>query len=411
MEKERIVVTGMGVVTPIGVGVDNFWHNLLEGVSGTTAISRFNTENLPVKIAAEVKNFNPTDYMPKKLVRETDPFMHYAFAAAKEALAKAQLKYRPERIGIVLGTCLAGITTITQTQDSYTSNPTLRVSPYFVPKSLGNIAAAQIAIANDFKGPSYTINTACSSSADAIGLASMLLLNDEADAFVVVGAESILCSLMTAGLAQAKALSTRNDQPEKACRPFDLNRDGFIMGEGAGAVILETLSQAKARGAEIQGELLGYSSTSDAYHITSPEPTGEGEIRCMQQALAKAGLTINDIDYINAHGTSTKIGDVIETQAIKSVFGERSGSIPVSSTKGATGHMIGASGIVEFITCIKTIADGIVPPTLNLEFQDPLCDLDYVPAKARKLDIKIAMSNSFGFGGQNASLIAGKYFD
>jgi 3-oxoacyl-[acyl-carrier-protein] synthase II len=409
MSKERIVVTGMGAITPIGMGVPSYWKNLLLGQSGISTISRFDTNGLPVKIAAEVKDFFPTNYLPKKLVRQTDIFMQFALIAAQEALTDSKLKVVPERVGIVVGTSLAGISTVTETQEEITRTGSYRISPHFVPKMLGNIAAAHIAINFNFKGPSYTVNTACSSGADAIGMASMLLKTGQADAVVAVGAESILCSLMDAGLASARALSTQNDHPEKASRPFDLNRDGFVMGEGGGAVVLETLDFAKERQADIKAELLGYGNNTDAYHVTSPEPEGRGAISCMQKALDQAGLEPSEVDYINAHGTSTQLGDRVETMALKTVFGDYLRNIPVSSTKGATGHLMGAGGVTELISCIQAIREGVVPPTLNYEQPDPECDLDYVPNQARKADVKVAMSNSFGFGGQNAVLIVGEY--
>jgi 3-oxoacyl-[acyl-carrier-protein] synthase II len=409
MTSERIVVTGMGAITPIGVGVSSYWLSLQKGISGISTIRRFDPSELPVKIAAEVKDFNPTDFLPKKLVGQTDIFMQFAMIAAAEALADSKPKASPERIGIVLGTALGGISTAAQTQEQITRSGSYRVTPHFVPKMLGNIAAAHIGIIHNFRGPSFTLNTACSSGADAIGLASLLLKTGQADVVVAVGAESILCSLMDAGLAATRALSTRNDNPAKASRPFDLHRDGFVMGEGGGAVVLETLNSARERGADIKAELLGYANGTDAYHVTSPEPSGRGEILCMQKALDLAGLAPSDVGYINAHGTSTPLGDRIETQALKEVFGEWVRSIPVSSTKGATGHLMGAGGVTELIACIQAIREGVVPPTLNYEQPDPECDLDYVPNEARRADVKVAMSNSFGFGGQNTSLIVGEY--
>lgn len=407
--RKQIAITGMGAVTPVGIGVANYWQNLLQGIQGISHITRFDASSLPVKIAAEVKDFSATDYLSRKLVRETDIFMHFALIAAQEAMADSRLTAPPERIGIVLGTCFSGISTTVGTQGQYSCNPEMKISPHFVPKILGNIAAAQIAIAHGLRGPSLTLNTACSSGADAVGMASMLLQSGEVDAVVAVGADSILCSIMVAGLAQAKALSCRNDDPQKASRPFDLTRDGFVIGEGAGAVVLETLEQAEKRDAAIKAELLGYASFTDGYHVTSPDPSGKGEILCMQHALAKAGLEPRAVDYVNAHGTSTKMGDQIETAALKAVFGDHAYKIPVSSTKGATGHLNGAGGVTELIACIQAIREGVVPPTLNYETSDPECDLDFVPNKPRKVDVRVAMSNSFGFGGQNASLLVGKY--
>jgi 3-oxoacyl-[acyl-carrier-protein] synthase II len=410
LSKERIVVTGLGAVTPLGISVSAYWEKLLSGQSGISYISRFETSKLPVKIAAEIKNFHPTDFLPKKLINNTDIFMQFALIAAEEALAESKLSAKPERIGIVLGTALGGISTAASTQEQITASGSYRVSPHVVPKILGNVAAAQIAIYHGIQGPSLTVNTACSSGADAIGMASMLLKSGQADAVVAIGAESILTGVMAAGLTSAHALSTQNDHPSKASRPFELNRDGFVMGEGAGAVVLEPLNFAKARGADIKAELLGYANCTDAYHVTSPEPAGRGEIQCMRNALNQAGLEPVEIDYINAHGTATKLGDQVETAALKAVFGEELAKrIPVSSTKGATGHLMGAGGVTEFIACIQAINDGIVPPTLNYDEPDPQCDLDYVPNQARKITVNVAMSNSFGFGGQNTSLIVGKY--
>ena len=410
MSNERIVVTGMGAITPLGMGVSHYWRNLVAGQSGISFISRFDSSELPVKVAAEVKNFSPTDFLPIKLVRNTDIFTQFAILAANEALADSKLHMKPERIGIVLGTALGAISSIASTQEKITQSGRFRVSPHIVPKMLGNVAAAQIAIIHDIQGPSLTVNTACSSGADAIGMASMLLKSGQADAVVAVGAESILTGLMAAGLTAARALSTQNDDPTKASRPFELQRGGFVMGEGGGAVVLETLTSAKEREADIKAELLGYANNSDAYHVTSPEPNGRGEINSMQRAIQQAGLEPSQIDYINAHGTSTKLGDQVETAALKSVFGELGAKkIPVSSTKGATGHLMGAGGVTEFIACIQSIREGVMPPTLNYDQPDPQCDLDYVPNESRKADVKVAMSNSFGFGGQNTSLIVGEY--
>ncbi|MGA2082142.1 MAG: beta-ketoacyl-ACP synthase II [Holophaga sp.] len=409
MSRRRHAVTGMGAVTPIGIGVSRYWQSLLEGVGGTSYITRFDASRLPVRIAAEVKDFTATDFLPAKLVRNTDLFMHYALVAAQEALAESRLEAEPGRLGIVVGTCFGGISTLTETQAQFCADPDLKISPHFVPKALGNIAAAQIAMAHGLRGPSLTVNTACSSGADAVGLAAMLLQAGEADAVVVVGAESILCPVMVAGLFQARALSVRNEEPGKASRPFDLGRDGFVIGEGAGALVLEDLERAGSRGADIKAELLGYASFTDGYHVTSPDPSGKGEALCMRRALAKAGLEPGSVDYVNAHGTSTKVGDQVETTALKLVFGDHARRMPVSSTKGATGHMVGAGGVTELIACIQAIRKGKVPPTLNYEAPDPECDLDYVPNRPRDWDVQVAMSNSFGFGGQNASVVVGKY--
>ncbi|MBB6733214.1 beta-ketoacyl-ACP synthase II [Cohnella zeiphila] len=409
MAKERVVITGMGAVTPVGIGVAEYWRQLLSGQGGIGRITRYDAEEWPVRIAAEVKGFDPAAYMPRKLAGQTDIFMQFALAAAAEALTDSRPAASPERVGIVLGTALGGISTAADTQDQITRSGSFRVSPHLVPKVLGNIAAAHIGIVHGLQGPSYTVNTACSSGADAVGLAAMLLRSGQADAVVAVGAESILCGLMDAGLAAARALSARNDEPARASRPFERDRDGFVMGEGAGAVVLETLDGARARGAGIKAELLGHANCTDGYHVTSPEPEGRGEIYCMRQALAQAGLSPDSVDYVNAHGTSTPLGDRLETRALKAVFGEHARRIPISSTKGATGHLMGAGGVTELIACVQAIREGAVPPTLNYEQPDPECDLDYVPNEARKADVRVAMSNSFGFGGQNASLIVGRY--
>lgn len=408
MTKQKIVITGMGAVTPVGIGVPEYWENLIQGVKGISRITRFDTTGLPVHIAGEIKNFNAADYLPKKLVRETDVFMHYALIAANEALETSQLPVKTERIGIVMCSALNGITTIAETQDECTAKQAYKVSPRFVPKVLGNIAASQIAIAHGIKGPCLTLNTACASGVDAIGTAAMLIRAGEAEAVMAVGADSTLCPIMVSGLSMSRALSQNNDDPESASKPFDLNRDGFVIGEGGGAIILETEEHAKKRGAVILAELLGYDSNTDGYHVTSPAPDGNGAISCMERAIAKAGLQPKDIDYINAHGTATKMGDEIEVLAIKSVFGEDS-QVAVSSTKGATGHMMGAGGITETIACIEAVRHDLVPPTLNYTTPDPNCDINLIANTAKAMPVRAAMSNAFGFGGQNASVIVGKY--
>ncbi|MDY0407096.1 beta-ketoacyl-[acyl-carrier-protein] synthase family protein [Virgibacillus sp. 179-BFC.A HS] len=338
MTKERIAITGMGAVTPVGIGVASYWKNLIAGKSGVSRITRFDTSDLQVKIAAEVKDFNPTDFLPKKLVKNTDIFMQFALVAAQEALDQSKPEAKPERIGIVLGTALGGISSAAAAQARISEKGSYRLSPHIVPKMLGNIGAAQIAIMHGIKGPSITVNTACSSGADAIGTASMLLKADQADVVIAVGAESILSGLMAAGLQSARALSTNNDHPSEASRPFDLNRDGFVMGEGAGALVLEKMDRAQARNVDIQAELLGYANNTDAYHVTSPEPHGYGEIRCMQQAMDEAGVEPNEIGYINAHGTSTKLGDEAETTALKSLFGKGwQNKYPLALQKGQPG--------------------------------------------------------------------------
>lgn len=409
MKEKTLVITGMGAVTPVGIGVDAYWRALIDGKCGVGPITRFDASGLPVQIAAELKGFDPADYMPKQLARTMDPFMQFAFAAAEEALADSALPVgaEPDRIGIVMGTAMDGVTTVAQTQAAFDAGR--RVGPRFVPMTIGNIAAAQIAIAHGIHGPSLTLNTACSAGGDAMMTAAMLLKTGEADAVLAVGGESILCPIVVSGLSQAKALSRRNDDPEHACRPFDLDRDGFVIGEGGGALVIETEEHALARGAKIHAVLAGYANTSDAHHVTAPCPDGAGAAACMQRALARAGMQPSDIGYINAHGTSTTLGDKAETLAIKAVFGGRESAPPVSATKSATGHLMGAGGLTEAIACIKAIQDGILPPTLHLDTPDPDCDLDYVPNTARRADISAAMSNSLGFGGQNSSIILSRY--
>ncbi|MDO4269330.1 MAG: beta-ketoacyl-ACP synthase II [Eubacteriales bacterium] len=409
MEEIKLVITGMGAVTPVGVGVKAYWRSLVEGRCGVGPITRFDASGLPVQIAAELKDFDPADHMPKSLARTMDPFMQFAFAAADEALRDGGLAVAAEsdRIGIVMGTAMDGVTTVAQTQAAFDAGS--RVGPRFVPMAIGNIAAAQIAIAHGIHGPSLTLNTACSAGGDAMMTAAMLLRTGEADAVLAVGGESILCPIVVSGLSQAKALSRCNDDPAHACRPFDLNRDGFVIGEGGGAVLIETEAHALARGAEIYAVLAGYANTSDAHHVTAPCPDGAGAAACMKKALARAGLRPDEIGYINAHGTSTPLGDKAETLAVKAVFDGRDGAPPISSTKSATGHLMGAGGLTEAIACVMALREGVLPPTLHLDTPDPDCDLDYVPNRARRADISAAMSNSLGFGGQNSSIILSRY--
>ena len=405
---KKIVVTGMGAVTPVGIGVENYWNNITAGGSGIDTIKTFDPSELAVQIAGEVKDFNPSDYLPKDLIRKTDPFMQYAYIAAEEAMKQSGIKIEPERTGIVMGTAMAGIATIAYTQEALTGASHKKVGPRFIPKILGNIAAANIAIDYNIQGPSFTVSTACSSGGDAINTACMCMQSGKADIMLAVGAESVLCPLVIYSLANAKALSRRNDSPSTASRPFDVTRDGFVIGEGGGALVLETEEHALARGAKIYAEIRGCGNTDDAYHVTAPHPEGRGAIACMKQAIAEAGINPSDIGYINAHGTATNKGDTVEASSIKKVFGN---TLPyVSSTKGATGHMMGAGGITETITCVKAIETGTVPPTINLNEVDPECaGIDFVANTAKKAEINFAMSNAFGFGGQNSSIIVGKY--
>ena len=418
---KNLVITGMGAVTPIGIGVDAYWQGILDMKCGIRKITRFHDEDVPITIAGEVDGFDPKDYMSPKLAKETSTFIQFAYASAKEAIEQSGIDIDAEhdRIGIVMATALNGTSEITETEEAYCVQGKKKVSPRFLPKILGNLGAAQIAIAYGIHGPSFTVSTACSSGGDAICVAAMLINSGEADMMLVAGGESAHCPVIMSTLAQAKALS-KNPDPRTACRPFDADRDGFVMGEGGGALIIESEEHAKARGAHIICSLAGWGNNTDGYHVTSPRPDGSGAVKCMEDALRKAGMAPEDIDYINAHGTSTPVGDPIEVKAIQTLFGRtdfdapmsedmKAKIPPVSSTKANTGHLMGAGGVTEVIACIKAIETGILPPTLNYETPDPACDLDFVAGNPRRADIKTAMSNALGFGGQNSSIIVKKY--
>lgn len=395
----------MGAVTPVGTGVGEFWRSLVSGRCGIGVLDRFTDEDIPVRVAALVRGFDAGLYMPGKLAKDSSRFSQYAFAAAAEALGQSGLDTASEagRTGVTMGTAMAGVVDIAATQEEMTRSGESKVSPRFVPKTLGNIAAAQIAIEYGFTGPSITVSTACSSGGDAIKLAMMLLRSGEADAMVAVGADSIICPLVTSSLSMARALSRETD-PSAACRPFDVRRNGFVMGEGGGALVLETEEHARARGAAILGYVLSAASNNDAYHITSPAPDGRGARACMREALRQAGLNPGDIGYINAHGTSTPVGDGIEAASIREVFGACTPA--VSSTKAATGHMMGAGGITEVISCVLACREGVLPATIGTSVLDPACEgVDIITAEARKCSVRTAMSNAFGFGGQNSSII------
>ena len=395
----------MGAVTPVGTGVGEFWRSLVSGRCGIGVLDRFTDEDIPVRVAALVRGFDAGLYMPGKLAKDSSRFSQYAFAAAAEALGQSGLDTASEagRTGVTMGTAMAGVVDIAATQEEMTRSGESKVSPRFVPKTLGNIAAAQIAIEYGFTGPSITVSTACSSGGDAIKLAMMLLRSGEADAMVAVGADSIICPLVTSSLSMARALSRETD-PMAACRPFDVRRNGFVMGEGGGALVLETEEHARARGAAILGYVLSAASNNDAYHITSPAPDGRGARACMREAIRQAGLGPEDIGYINAHGTSTPVGDGIEAASIREVFGACTPA--VSSTKAATGHMMGAGGITEVISCVLACREGVLPATIGTSVLDPACEgVDIITAEARKCSVRTAMSNAFGFGGQNSSII------
>lgn len=407
--KNRVVVTGMSAVTPIGIGKEKFWEGLVSGENGIGPVTLFPADDYGCRIAGEVKNFDPSLYMEKKEVRRTDRFTHFALAAAKLAVEDAKIDLpgneNPDDIGVYIGSGIGGLSTIEAEYRILLEKGPRRVSPFLIPSLIIDIASGRVAIQYGAKGPNSAVVTACASGSHAIGDAFRIIERGEAEVMLTGGSEAAITNLGLSGFSNMKALSTRNDDPKHASRPFDKLRDGFVMAEGAGIVILESLQHAKARKAHIYAEIVGYGMTGDAWHITAPAPNGEGASRAMQRALQSAHLSPNQIDYINAHGTSTQLNDKCETQAIKTVFGEYAHSVPVSSTKSMTGHMLGATGAVEFIVCCLTIEKGIIHPTINYEYEDPECDLDYVPNQARKHEVKIALSNSLGFGGHNVSLI------
>jgi 3-oxoacyl-[acyl-carrier-protein] synthase II len=406
--KRRVVVTGVGLVTPLGVGIENVWSDILDGRSGIAKITRFDASFHETQIAGEVKGFRPEDYIAVKDARKMDLFIQYAVAAANIAVTDAAIDMAREdadRVGVVVGTGLGGLPTIEKYHSVLLERGPSRITPFFIPMLIANLASGHIAIQYGMKGPNLCIVTACATGAHSIGDGVRIIQYGDADMVVAGGTEANLTPLTVAGFGSMKALSTRNDSPERASRPFDLDRDGFVVAEGAGIVILEELEHARQRGAKIYAEVIGYGYNGDAYHITAPSPDGEGSIRCMRMAMRDAGVAPEEVDYINAHGTSTKLNDFTETLAIKEVFGEKAYKIPVSSTKSMTGHLLGAAGAVEAIFSILSIRDGICPPTINHETPDPECDLDYVPNRARKADVGIVLSNSFGFGGTNCTLI------
>ncbi|MFZ5634907.1 MAG: beta-ketoacyl-ACP synthase II [Bacillota bacterium] len=408
----KIVITGMSVVSPVGIGLDAFWSNLVAGRSGAGPITRFDTEGYSTKIAAEVKDFVPENYMDKKDARRMDRFTQFAMAAVKMALEDAGIdvdSVNKDRVGVILGSGIGGIETLEEQHKVLLNKGPGRVSPFFIPMMIANMGAAQIAITYGFRGCNLITTSACASSNNAIGDAYRLLQRGQADVMICGGTEAPITPMATAGFCSMKAMSTRNDEPEKACRPFDTGRDGFVMGEGAGFLVMETADHARRRGAKIYGEIVGYGSSCDAHHITAPDPEGKGAAMSMDLALKDAGLAPGEVDYLNAHGTATPLGDRLETLAIKQVFGRHAYKIAVGSTKSMTGHLLGAAGGLEAVVCLLAIERGVIPPTINLENPDPECDLDYVPNQARKSGVKVAMSNSFGFGGHNVTLVFKKY--
>jgi 3-oxoacyl-[acyl-carrier-protein] synthase II len=399
-------------VIPTGIGVETAWKNVCEGKSGIGPLTRFDPNGFETKIAGEVRNFNPELYIDKKEIKKMDLFIQYALAATKEALGDAQLAITPEnseQIGVIVGTGLGGLPSIEKYHKVLLEKGPGRITPFFIPMLIANLASGQIAILFGPKGPNTCVVTACATGAHSIGDAFRAIVYGDAEAMVAGGTEANITPLTISGFNAMKALSTRNDEPQKACRPFEKNRDGFVIAEGAGILVLEELQFALKRNAKIYAELVGYGYTGDAYHITAPSPDGDGAVRCMKMAIKDAGLKPEDVDYINAHGTSTPLNDLTETLAIKKVFGDRAKKVAVSATKSMTGHLLGAAGSTEAIFTILSIRDGIMPPTLNYEEPDPQCDLDYVPNVARRKPLKVAMSNAFGFGGTNAALVFKKF--
>jgi len=411
--KRRVVVTGMGTITPVGNDVATTWRSLIEGKSGTAPITKFDASNFPVKFAAEVKGFNPLDYMERKEAKRADQYTQYAVAAARQAMTNAGLVERngmdPDRIGVIIGSGIGGLKSFEEQHDVYRERGVGKISPFFIPMFIADIAAGIVSMMFNAKGPNYATVSACATSAHAIGDAYRTIQYGDADVMITGGAEATVTPMAIGGFANMKALSERNDSPETASRPFDSTRDGFVMGEGAGILILEELEHALARGATIYAEIVGYGATGDAYHLTAPAPDGEGAQRAMKRALKDAGLEPKDIQYINAHGTSTPANDFNETRAIKAVFGEHAKSVSVSSTKSATGHMLGAAGAVEAVVSAMVVGTGIIPPTINYQNPDPELDLNYTPNKSVERDVNAVLSNSFGFGGHNTTLAIKRY--
>ncbi len=412
MKKNRVVITGMGAVTPVGNNTDVFWKNVCNGKSGVDGIALFDPSDFDSKIAGQIRDFDASLYVGRKDARRMDRFVQFAVASSKMALKDSELDLDKEdknRIGVLIGSGIGGLKIIEDQHNILLKKGPSRVSPFLIPMLIIDMASGQVAIQFGLKGPNFAIATACASGSHAIGEAFRIVQRGEADMMVAGGTEAAITPTGLAGFCKMKALSTRNEEPERASRPFDRDRDGFVMGEGAGILLLEDLDHAKKRGAVIYAELAGFGMTADAYHITSPSPEGEGAVRAMKLALVDASLNPKDIDYINAHGTSTSFNDRCETKAIKTVFGSYAKKIPVSSTKSMTGHLLGASGGVELISSVLSIKHGIITPTINYENPDPECDLDYVPNTARECKVKCAMSNSFGFGGHNSVLVVKEY--
>ena len=412
-QQRRVVITGMGAITPVGNDLNTIWHSLTHGVSGIGRVTNFDITGYESQIAGEVRNFEPVKYFKNaKDVRRADRYSQLGVAASKMALEDSGLTQvsDPDRCGVIIGSGIGGLKTLEDQHENLLKKGPGRVSPFTIPMMIANMASGLVSMEFGWSGPNFAPVSACATACHAIGEGWRMILEDDADVFLAGGAEATIVPMGMAGFAAMRAMSTRNDAPTKASRPFDKDRDGFIMGEGAGVIVIEELEHAKKRGARIYAELVGYGLTSDAYHMSAPHPEGKGASRCMAMALKKAGLTTADVDYINMHGTSTPVGDVCETNAIKSLFGERAkNGLIVSSTKSMTGHLLGAAGAVETVACVLAMRDSLIPPTINLDEASPECDLDYVPHVAREKKVKVALNNSFGFGGHNATLIVREF--
>lgn len=414
MMERRVVITGLGPISPVGAGKKVFWQSLTEGKSGISKITHFDATDFSSQIAGEVSDFDPTDFVDAKGARRMDRFSQFAVGATSLALKDAGLtitEANAEKVGVIIGSGIGGLATLEEQHIVLLEKGPKKITPFLIPMMISNMAAGHVSIVFGAKGPNYCPVSACATSAHAIGEAFEIIKRGAAEICIAGGSEASITPLAMAGFCAARALSTRNDEPARASRPFDAKRDGFVMGEGAGVIIIETLESAQARGAHIYAEIIGYGMTSDAYHITAPSPEGEGAARAMKAALDEGNLEPSEVDYINAHGTSTPYNDEFETMAIKTVFGEHAYDLAVSSTKSMTGHLLGAAGGIELIVCALAIDTGIIPPTINYENPDPQCDLDYVPNASVKKPVKVALSNSLGFGGQNASLVIRKYHE
>jgi 3-oxoacyl-[acyl-carrier-protein] synthase II len=410
--KRRVVVTGLGLITPLGTGIQKTWEGICKGASGIDRISAFDAVEFPVQIAGEVKDFNAEDFIERKEIKKMDVFIQYALSAGSMAIEDAGMKItetNADRVGVIVGAGIGGIQTIERYHSILLENGQRRISPFFIPMLITNLAAGQISMRFGARGPNSCVTTACAAGTHAIGDSFKIIQRGDADAMIAGGSESAITPLTIAGFANMKALSSRNDTPQKASRPFDVERDGFVIAEGAGIVVLEELEVALARRAKIYAEVTGYGMTADAYHMTAPDPEGRGVVNCMRMALRDAGIAPEAVNYINAHGTSTPYNDKHETMAIKQVFGEHAHQLAVSSTKSMTGHLLGAAGGIEAAFCALALSEGIIPPTINYEHPDPECDLDYVPNHARHIDLENVLSNSFGFGGTNACIVLKKY--